>query len=374
MKNKLCFFALLFTLFAFLLSTPLSAQEQAQSDVIKDAEEELLGSFLDALPDSVKGTLPEGEEKSAIAEAVGFRHIFALLADSLSGAAKENRGTLLKLLGGVLSFVAAALLGGFLGKSRFADIFFSAALSLFLYSLLLPSFERVFTFLSELSAFSAAVAPLYTTVYTSFGALTTGALASGGFAVFIGMLESLVLGILSPLLKVLLALVLFSSFGGTPLLSQIEKRLRAAYVWILSLLGVLLGASLAAEKGLAAAADTVSSRTVKFAVGSSIPLVGGSVSAMLGTLEASLSLVKSTFGAGSLLVVLSLLLPVLAELFLLRLALSLGSLTADGLGVTPIGAVCDRFRAILDLLLAAAAITSAMFLILVGILSKGALT
>lgn len=369
---KRLIFILLFTFSAFCLTFPLSAAEEGEEEsLIENAANDLLGEFLDAMPDNAKDTLKEGEASDAISEAVGFRRLFALFADSLLRTGEANRTSLLKLIGVVLAFASVALFGGFLGKSRFADIFFSSALTLFLYKLLLPTTERVFTFLSDLSSFSSAVAPLYTAVYTSFGALSSGALASGGFAVFIAVLENLILGILSPLLRILLALLLFSSFSHAPILPQIEKRLRAAYIWILSLVGVLLGASLAAEKSLAAAADTVSSRTVKFAVGSSIPLVGSSVSSMLGTLEASLSLVKSSFGAGSLLVLFSLLAPILAELLMFRFALSLGSLLAEGAGVSSIGTVCDRFRGVLDLCLAATAITSAMFLLLVGILAGG---
>jgi hypothetical protein len=140
----------------------------------------------------------------------------------------------------------------------------------------------------------------------------SAAAASSGFTVFVGILESVVLGLLSPLLKILFALSLLSPFSFSTLTAEIEKRIRASFVWILSVICFFLCASLAFESGLASSADSVAMRAAKFTVGESIPLVGGAISSMLGTLSSSLSLVKSTFGAGALVALLSLLLPVLA--------------------------------------------------------------
>ena len=184
------------------------------------------------------------------------------------------------------------------------------------------------------------------------------------------MLESIVGGLLSPLLKILFVLTLLSPLAKNGITAEIEKRIRTAYVWILSLICVLLGASLAFESSLAASADSVAIRTVKFTVGQSIPLVGGAISSMLGTLSSSLSLVKSAFGAGAFIALLSLLLPVLAELLLVRLTLSVCSFVGSSMEAYSVRDVCERYRAIFDLMLAAVAITGAMFLLLVGIFSR----
>lgn len=351
----------------------VKVQDTAESEeaLADKTQKELLDGFRDALPDAAKDLLPEGDDTDALREAVGFRRIFSLIGKSVSGAVEDTSGVLLRLLGITLIFSTVALFGGFLGKNRFSDILFSSVLALFLYRLLLPATTRVFAFLSDLSAFSSLISPLYAAVFSSGAALSSAAVAGGGFTVFIGLLEGVVAGILSPLLRILFAFTLLSALGTNSLASQIEKRIRGAYVWILSLLCVLLGASLAFEGSLAAASDSVAARTVKFTVGASIPLVGSSVSSMLGTLEASLSLVKSSFGAGSLLVLLALLLPVLFELLLVRLTLSVGSMIAESVGASPISGVLDRFRGIFDLLLAAVCLSGAMFLLLIGILSKG---
>lgn len=358
----------LFLLFPLLLLSPPKAL--ATENTVSEAKEDLIGGLADILPDAAKESLgTSAPDANAIREAVGFRHIFSLAADALSGAL-SNGGTAGKLFGTALLFSAASLVGSFFGKSRFAEIFFSAAPALLFYRLLSSTLSRVFSFLTELSTFSSLLSPLYVSVFSASGAVGSAAAASSGFTVFVGILESVVLGLLSPLLKILFALSLLSPFSFSSLTAEIEKRIRASFVWILSVICFFLCASLAFESGLASSADSVAMRAAKFTVGESIPLVGGAISSMLGTLSSSLSLVKSTFGAGALVALLSLLLPVLAELVVLRISLSLSSLAATAMGAGSVGSICERYRGVLDLMLAAVAITGVMFLILVGIFSR----
>ncbi len=367
MKTRALFLSL-FLLLSLLFLCPTDAL--ATENTIDETKTDLLDGLSSILPDAAKESLGTSEpDADAIREAVGFRHVFSLTADAFTGALADG-GTAGKIFGTALFFSAAALIGSFFGKSRFSDIFFSAAPALLFYELLSPTLSRVFSFLSELSAFSSLLSPLFVSVFSAGGAVGSATAASSGFTVFVGILESVVLGLLAPLLKILFALTLLSPFSLCTLTGEIEKRIRAAFIWILSTVCFLLCASLAFESGLASSADSVAIRATKFTVGQSIPLVGGAISSMLGTLSSSLSLVKSTFGAGALIAILSLLLPVLAELIVLRLSLSLSSLAATAMGAHSVGSICERYRGVLDLMLAAVTITAAMFLILVGIFSR----
>ena len=367
MKARALLFSI-FLLLSLLLFSP--SQALAAENAVDETREGLLSGFTEILPDAAKESIGVSDpDADAIHDAVGFRHLFSLAASAFSGALSEG-GVAGKLFGTALLFSVAALLGSFFGKSRFSDVFFPAAPALLFYRLLSPTLHRVFSFLEELSAFSSLLSPLFVSVFSAEGAVGSAAAVSGGFTVFIGVLEGVVLGLLSPLLKILFVLSLLSPFSKDGITGEIEKRIRATFVWILSAVCFLLCASLAFESGLASSADSVAIRATKFTVGQSIPLVGGAISSMLGTLSSSLSLVKSTFGAGALIALLSLLLPVLAELTVLRLTLSLSSLAATAMGAGSVGTVCERYRGVLDLMLAAVAITGAMFLLLVGIFSR----
>ncbi len=356
--------AILFALFLFSLY-PVSA-ESGQGG----KEDELWTEFLSVLPDAAKEAAPTTPEST---ESVGFSHLFEMLADAFTGklADGEGKGTFFGILGVSLAFSALLLAVGGFGTSKCGKLLWEALPSLLLFRMLYPVVARVFAALSELGRFSLAASGVYAALFSSAGAPTSAATASGGFAVFTGILNGMLSGLLLPVLKILFVLAVLSSFGSVAAVGNIGKRISSAYLWILSLASVLFSASLALESGLAASADSVAARTVKFAVGSSIPVVGGTVSGALGALGASLSLLKSGFGATSLIVLAALMLPVLAELLLYRFSLSLASFFSESLGNSIVSTVFDRYKSIFDLMLAALSIVSLLFLILIGILSRG---
>lgn len=356
--------AFLLALFLFSLF-PVCAEE---SPTEKGAEE-LWEEFLSVLPDAAKQALPQTPEQTG--EKVGFAYLFSMLADVFVEKAGEEKGALASVFGISLAFCALSLAVDSFGKRKSGKLLWEAMPSLLLFRLLYPTVQRVFASLSSLGDFSLGASGVYAALFSSAGAPSSAAAASGGFAVFSGILNGMLSGLLLPVLKILFVLALLSSFGSVAAVSHVGKRISSAYLWILSLACMLFSASLSLEGGFAASADSVAVRTVKFAVGSSIPVVGGTVSGALGALGATLSLLKSSFGIASLLVLAALLLPIFAELLLLRFALSLASFCAESMGCSGVSAVFERYRSIFDLMLAAVSIVCAVFLILVGVLSRG---
>ena len=350
-----------------LLFVPTFGEEQTEE---KEGEEvvSFLSSLKEILPDAARPYLPEDPaDTDSLRQAVGFRRILSLAVNALQNGFSEARFGLVRLLGVTLLFSAAAAFG----KGRLTSLVMEVGGALSLFSLLSGSGVRVTAFFSDLSDFSVLLSPLYTLALAGGGAVTGAASAAGAFTGFVTVLDVVATGLLGPLLQVLLALVLLSALGNGGAVGELSARLSGVYIFLLSLLGVLLTAALAFEGSLASSADSVATRTVKFALGNALPLVGGTVSALLGSLQASLSLIKSAMGATSLIVLLSLCLPLLWELFLWRTALSLCDGLAVLLGAPSFGSVLVRFRRIYDLMLAGTAIVSVLFLFTVGLLSRG---
>lgn len=331
-----------------------------------------MDSFLtdlrESLPDAALPHLPsDPTDTEGLREAVGFRYLLSMGIEAAKNGFSMEKGGLARLLGLTLLFSAAAAVG----KGRTTTLFIQLAATLSLYTLLVGCGERVTAFFSDLSAFSSVLSPLYTAALASGGAVTGAAAAAGAFTGFITVLDVMATGLLGPLIQVLFALTLLSALGNGGAVGELSARISGVYVFLLSLLGVLLTAALAFEGSLAAAADSMAFRTAKFAVGNALPLVGGTVSSLLGSLQASLGLIKSSMGAAALISLLALLLPLLFELILWRTALSLCEGVAAVLGAPALGGVLGRFRRLYDLMLAGCAIVSLLFLLTVGMVSRG---
>jgi stage III sporulation protein AE len=167
----------------------------------------------------------------------------------------------------------------------------------------------------------------------------------------------------------LLSLALLSSLGNAALVRELSGRLSGLATLFFSVLSVLLLASLAFQSILAASADSVALRTVKYTASSAIPHVGSTLSGALGALGASLSLLRGALGGGAVIALLALLLPPLIELLLLRISLSLSASVCAFTEASVLSEVIARFRRVLDLLLAALLLASLLFLLLLGIFS-----
>lgn len=359
-------FLLLLVLFSCIFAVPTHAAEDAQTP------EELLEEIRDNLPDIAGAALPDDlQDTAALKEKVGFTALFSRLFACVTQGAKSLSPVFLKMLGITLLFACASLFAP--GDGSMIPKCMSAAAALSLFSLLSGSLESVFSYFHDLGLISSVFSPVYATLFAAGGGAGTAAAAGVGFASFLSVLETLCVGLLGPLLRVLFSLALVSSFGSVPAVSELSGALKGFYLFVLSLICMLLTASLAFETGLSGAADSVAVRTVKFAVGNAIPVVGGTVSATLGTLSASLSYVKGALGASAVVVLCATVFPVLSELLLLRLMLSLCRALAAMLGAGAMEGMLSKFRSLYDLMLGTVAIVSVLFLIMTGILSRCAL-
>ncbi|MBP3437337.1 MAG: hypothetical protein J6K61_05475 [Clostridia bacterium] len=379
--DKKRFGILLFLLAAFLCLLPVRSHavsftdtEQTEKEPPAEKEEETLeslwSSFWNGLPDLVKDAIPQGADSEEMQEKVGFTHLFSMLASSFTDKAEGLRPQFLKILGLTLLFSVAGILGE--GKEGIMSVM-TGAFALFAFDTLEGGLIRVTTFLEDIGKFSVALSPLFTAVFASGGAEGTAATTALGFGSFLAVLEGLCLGVLVPLLRVLFVLALVSSLGKATFIGELSGSLRGFYLFSLSLLCCLLTASLAFQTHFAAAADSVAVRTVKFAIGNAVPVVGGTVSTALGSITASLSYIKSTLGASSVVALCLLFFPVLAELFLMRLCFSLCASLANMLEAPFAAGVLTRFRGLYDLMLATAALVSLLFLLLSGIAASASL-
>jgi stage III sporulation protein AE len=180
------------------------------------------------------------------------------------------------------------------------------------------------------------------------------------------LLEHLTGGALLSLLRVMLGFLLVSAVGEVRT-DGVMATLRSIYVTVLGAFCALTSAALALGNILGAASDTLSLRSLRFAVGQMVPVVGGAVSGGLGTAMASVGLVRSTAGIGVAAAILLPLIPVLSGLLLSRLALSLLATLGALFGLATPVRLLRGFRSLLDLCLAAAAFSAMLFVFIAAL-------
>lgn len=319
-----------------------------------------------ALPDSVRGRL-----SSSVKEIFrGGSSPFSILGDLLGAFPEEMDGPLklavrlmaLLILSGLLS-VALSLGKGTEQAGRLCS---AAAFSLALLPTVRQLLEGTTELVKDLSAFLAALLPVFSSLSLAGGASASASVTGAGIYLFTTINEQLCANALLPVCRILFCLIVASAVSGFDL-SGAAKLLRDAYCWALGFSVMLVTAVYSFGSSTAAARDSVALRAVRFAAGSFIPVVGGAVSEAIRSVSGNLRLVRSAAGWVAFAALLLLLVPPVIRLLLYRLALGLCASAAKMAGLDREGRLLDGAAQVCGLLTAAISASAALFVIAVTV-------
>lgn len=367
MKKAVLFFALMIIL---ALSLPLSVQGAVYE---YSMEEEEMGAVLTelegALPKDVKKELPENP-------ADGREYSFAYFWDKMVTAVKGAFSPFLKMTAALISMVIISALFSSLAEStessfsRLYSALCTICVALCAYEGLKGVFSSVSTMLSILSDTMAVMIGAMETLYIAGGNITSAAVFATATELMIGFTEAVFSSVLSPATHICFVLSVTAAVTENGGVGYMAKALRGLVTGVLVAVMAMLCFSLSLQVALSAAGDTLAARAVKFALGSYIPIVGGSVSEAFSYMAKGISVIKQSCGAlGIVAIFLSLLYP-FASLLSGRIALGLSGAVAGMLGRGREAALLEECKGITTLLIAVSAGAAAMYIIALGIFCR----
>lgn len=361
---KRCFFILLSVCF-FISMFPVFVSAD-DGKTLPDVYQDLLGS----LPTSILERLPEGALSNNTEElggAVGEMSSFSYLLKTVLSLVGLRMGDCLKLLCSVIGvLILSSICRTFcasLKKPEIARAFsfmITLIITISLFATGFGTIESVVSYFETLNAFTSASVPLMGSLYVMGGNAAAAVATSAGLSVFMTVLEGVVGGSIVPFCGICLALALIGACEGGPRLGSLLTSLKKNYTLVLSFFMMLLLAMLSAQTVLGASGDTLAMRSAKFAAGSLIPVVGGSVAELLRSVSASVGYMRASVGICGVLLLLLLMLPTLVELLLARTAWQICAFFADVLGCDGEKRLLDEFASINGYLIAAVAICSSV--------------
>lgn len=319
--------------------------------------------FLDAIPEEIATLLPEGffsEDVEGAGEAVAEAGSISAIFDTvlrLSGLSIKDALGLLARICGVL-VLAAVLRTVTDGKSdgiwRASSLCTTATLALVILLQQNTKFAAIGAYFDTVQGLSAALLPLMGTLYAMGGNVSTAVAHHGVMSVFLAILENVCSATALPLAGICLTMALLDSVSDGLSLRSLTALIKRTYTFGLSLVMLLLCGVLGLQSTLGKGADTLALRTIRFAVGSFLPVVGGSVSESLRTVAGSVAYLRGTVGVGGILVLFFAFLPLFLSVLFTRMALQLGGSVAGMLAcqreerlLAELAGVCGYFMAII---------------------------
>lgn len=348
MKRKGMILASAVFLGIFLLSTAVFAAESEDIRRFSHTDE-----ILDALPDDF-----EKEELVPFFEDGGEGDLWKVISEKIVSyftlGIREGLEFFLKLCALVLfsalfqsikkSFGLESLEGVF-------DFLFLLMMALFCYSALENSFAVTKNALNAMADFLTVSISVMTVLLSMTGGVGAAAVTHANIRFVLAFVTQGIAKNLFPVLKALFGFSLVASFSDTGLsgiLSFFKKGVRTLCILFFTVVSALLGL----QHALASASDSLSMRSVRFAAGNFIPVIGSFVGESAKTLSASFSLVKTQCGVVCLLVLLCIVLQPVLYVWIQKMFLSLGKALGEMLGDSKSFGFLNAVSSLMDLMLA----------------------
>ncbi len=319
---------------------------------LEELRSNIPSEILQSLPESVF----EGGEVAAKELDAGF--FFDFILSCADKVIKAVFGDFAALMGIIVISCVLRLMSESLGNemlSSVCDYLSLLCIALAVWQSVSSAWRACEELISSVTVFTSSMLPVMSALYTAGGNIATGVVRYAGMSALLAFLENFCALCLYPALRICFCFAIVNAVSASLDLSPIISTVKNTVSFLLVFTMTVLSSVLAFQSSLAQSADSFLARTVKFAVGSFIPVVGGAVSDAMRTVSGSLETVRSSVGVISVFVIILMLLPPLLKLIVCRISLSFLSSISKMLGCAKDGAFLSDVKGVFDIALALSA-------------------
>jgi stage III sporulation protein AE len=151
------------------------------------------------------------------------------------------------------------------------------------------------------------------------------------------------------------------------LTSRFSGAIKKIFLFLISFIGTVFSGIVTLKGVLSEGADNLATRSVRFVVGRSLPVVGGTVSETYSALISSLSLIKSTVGVFGIITVVVIVMPTLIRLIMWSLSIEIVLSLFDVYGLDASKGMLSVIKDALVLLIATIIMVTTIFIVSVGV-------
>lgn len=337
----------------------------------------LLGPLRVAAVDEEDVSLRSGADELVSDDTQLGDKVFSVVEDAIEGFGKgafKYFGLILACLV-LLSFInnlKELRNEGALGDTM--DFVSAVALSAACFPALQISFSYTKAAVEGLCVFSASLLPVMTSLYAMGGNTAQGLASATGFGMFLTVCEAVCAKLLMPLLSAGFAFALTGMLPGSTSLSSLASFIKNTVSTLLAFVFSVISFVFYFQTAVTAAGDNLAYRSIKFASGTFVPIIGNAVGESARTAFGAVSVVKATVGAFGIGVMLSYLLPPILSGVMYKLCFSLCSVAAKLMGLEKPAAFLTELSSLLGICLAFLVGTALVFTVISAVFLKSGVT
>lgn len=308
MRKKICLFFLILVCFA-LFSTAVYAKD------LDDYYTEL------KIPDEVSERLNIGDNDGVLA----YSDILDYIKDKVSEYIFGPVSMCVSLIAVLVISSLYHNLSHLLAKKRMEAAFSFVVNIVCTFGILYFGYDCISIsegFVAQIADFSASLSPVISAVCLSSGRPNTSMVLGTGISLFCGLCEGTFVLFLFPLVKAILLLgSLVAINDDTVDIRGVIQIIKKVFSTILGFTVMLYGCILTTQKLSAGAVDSMSFRSVRFALSSIVPVVGASLGEASRSVVSSLGVIRESIGGIGIAVILLLILPCVIRIIINRFLL-----------------------------------------------------
>jgi stage III sporulation protein AE len=250
------------------------------------------------------------------------------------------------------------------------DYFTVLLISASAYSMTAEVFTTSKKALDGLTSYFAALMPIMTTLQLSGGNTAVASSSASTLLLFISSVEIISDKVLLSLLGIGFALAIISALPSSVNLKSVSSLIKNSVSVILAFLFSMFGFVMIFQTAVSAAADNAAIRSLKFASGVFIPVIGNMLGENIKSVITAVGTVKATVGAIGAVAVFSIILPPIVYTVLYKLSILLCAIFSKMLGLDKESDFLYEINSLFNVLVAIMCGTGMLFIISVAVFAK----
>lgn len=331
-------------IFFIIITINTAAYENKNADV---------STLIEAIPPEIAELLPENTaaERDAIktADSFSLENLYNFLINLFKKLLPNTFKKLCMLIGfTVLLSVINTAKETLYSKAFINIISYSTTIvsAIFVYDLLSDLQSATALYIETISGVINAAIPIMTLLYTLGGNISAAVVNASGTAFMLTVMNELINKGLVPLMGICFGLSLCSSIGNISGIKQLNKKLKGIFAFVSSSSMTILSFFLFFKTNIAAAADGITVRSIKFA-GSFIPVIGSALGDSVRTVMSALSLIKASAGFVGICVIFIITVPSVVSTLLNKLCIDISGGLATMLNCKKESELFNEFSSLL---------------------------
>lgn len=221
--------------------------------------------------------------------------------------------------------------------------------------------------IEESSDFMLAFIPVYSSAITATGNFSS---ALGYRTLMLGavtIISRIASEIIAPLISIYIAMCVATSVSDIDI-GELSKSLKNFAVWVLTASATVFSGILGLGTLVSSQGNIAFLKTAKLFVGTTVPIVGGTVSEALTTIKSCLEITKNILGSYGVVVIAVIFLPAIVSLLSWKICLSVSSIISGILENKSLSALLSSASSVMGIMLALVVITAVMLIFSVSIM------